>query len=99
MAKLTILDKKTFTVGRRKVKVQRQDEAGADKPHQVRIRVTVKGVTMTETSNYSAEAIGNRDGHYFHFDQAAAEQKVASVLKFFTTKKGSALAEGEVKNG
>lgn len=97
MAKLTILDKKTFTVGRRKVKVQRQDEAGADKPHQVRIRLVVKGITVTETSEYPPGMTGNRDFQYIDFDQEKAEKIMARSLKFLTTKKGKSLVEEEAK--
>ena len=97
MAKLIILDKKAFTVGRRKVTVRRQDVADDAKPHQVRVSATAKGVKVVQTTSYGPGAIGNADGDYAWFDQDKAETLVSQLLRFLGTKKGSALVEEEAK--
>jgi hypothetical protein len=95
MTKLKILDKKTFTVGRRKVTVRRQDVADDAKPHQVRVSATARGVSVVQTTSYGPGAVGNADGDYAWFDQDKAEELVRQLLRFLGTKKGSALAEKE----
>lgn len=82
MAKLTILDKKTLRVGQYQVKVQQQDEAVCQKPHQVVIKAQIKGVTKKETWSYPPEAVCNRDEKYAYFDEVKAEKFVAGLLKF-----------------
>lgn len=95
MTKLKILDKKSFTVGRRKVTVRRQDVADDAKPHQVRVSATAKGVNVVQTSSYGPGAVGNADGYYSWFDQDKAEELVKQLLRFLGTKKGGALVEKE----
>lgn len=92
MSKLKILDKKSFQVGRRKVTVRRQDNAGSDKPHQVLIWAQAQGVAIKETWSYPSP--GNPDYEYACFDQVKAEQFVGKLLKWLATPKGAAHAAG-----
>jgi hypothetical protein len=90
--KLTILEKKAFTVGRRQVKVQLQYEAGWNKPRQVQVVANAQGVKMRTTTCYEEET-GNAARDFAEFDQVKAEKYVAGLLGLLDTKKGSALAE------
>jgi hypothetical protein len=94
MNKLTILDKKTFTVGQRAVKVTRQFAIGSAKPHQVVIRAHIQGIKKVQTTCYPDGAIGNASAEYAHFDEDAAKQFIERFDKFLGTVKGQNLAEG-----
>jgi hypothetical protein len=92
MGKLQILEKKSFSVGDRLVKVYRLDVIGAEKPHQVAIRTKVDGIKKQQTSCFCPAAIVNRDFEYFEFELAQAEKFVTSFLRFLNTAKGKKLS-------
>jgi hypothetical protein len=92
MDNLEIIAEKSFAVGELMVAVQRQEEAGSDKPHQVQMTASIEGVDMIKRISYSAGAPGNADCDFAFFEQADAEKLVAGFRKFLTTKKGAALA-------
>jgi hypothetical protein len=98
MSKLTILDKKTFSVGQHTVDVQRQEEDGSDKPHQTLVSTSIGDTKMVKLISYGKGAPGNADCDFSFFDQAKAEKLVAGFKKFLTTKKGSTLVEKEAAN-
>ncbi|MDF7810484.1 hypothetical protein [Hymenobacter sp. YC55] len=80
--RLSILDKKTFRVGNRLVQIRKQDKFNSDKPHQIHIKVTIKGVTMMQTHSYEAEGVANRDEKYAYFDEEIAQKVVEGFLRF-----------------
>jgi hypothetical protein len=87
----TILKEKSFIVGEHMVQVQRQDQPGSDKPHQVVLRAHQAGIDKVQTTSYPEGCVGNADFEYIDFDEKSAAKFIERFTRFLNTVKGKKL--------